>query len=369
MRFEQSESLVVETAEPAQHAPRKRLVHDIHQLRGVAILGVVLLHAIGMFIQVEMPPMAEGGLTWYASVLSTVLFHDFTILFTFISGVLFSALQQGAGWQRFYEKKIKYVLLPYLLMSAVFSLFAWSMTDGLTVLPLDAATYFSGLGKNLLLGAAQWPYWYIPVVSFLFLMTPLLLRAVEHAKGRWFVVGMALLPLVVSRTDTRLTVEIFGYFLGVYTVGLFWGKNHEAYVARLRPYLAHMALAFVGTSIVLLVLKIHDINLVRPVLIQESFFYIQKMALTGLLLVLLQRELKIPFLGQLATYSFTIYFLHTFVLQGVLYPWHAAGLTPASVFGGFISASAYVICVIAVSLGMSKVFHTVLGHRARLLVG
>lgn len=139
MRFEQSESLVVETAEPAQHAPRKRLVHDIHQLRGVAILGVVLLHAIGMFIQVEMPPMAEGGLTWYASVLSTVLFHDFTILFTFISGVL--------------------------------------------------------------------------------------------------------------------------------------------------------------------------------------------------------------------------------------YPWHAAGLTPASVFGGFISASAYVICVIAVSLGMSKAFHTVLGHRARLLVG
>lgn len=92
----------------------KPFVNSIHAFRGFAIINIVAIHAIEFiffFAGTAQSPQ-KPDLTLFAWT-ESILFHDATLYFTFISGILFSLVLAERGYARFFKSKLSYVILPY----------------------------------------------------------------------------------------------------------------------------------------------------------------------------------------------------------------------------------------------------------------
>ena len=91
----------------------------LHSFRGLAILKIVFGHAVaaacigayGVF-DVSKPIL----------IISEVFYHDSTLYFAMISGLLFSKILKPRGYYKFYKSKLKHILLPYLFFTVVLTL-------------------------------------------------------------------------------------------------------------------------------------------------------------------------------------------------------------------------------------------------------
>jgi fucose 4-O-acetylase-like acetyltransferase len=98
----------------------------VHSFRGFAILNVVAVHALALAVIIPRNWAADP--TAPLSVLSETLFHDSTVYFALISGLLFSSILRARGYRNFYQSKARYVLIPYIVCTIVFSLMRWDET-------------------------------------------------------------------------------------------------------------------------------------------------------------------------------------------------------------------------------------------------
>ena len=106
-------------------------------------------------------------------IVSEIFYHDSTLYFAIISGLLFTRVLEPKGYFKFYTSKVKNILLPYLFFTLLLTFIAIrfhdarSFQDGLVY-------YFSKVLRNLIYGKANFALWYIPVLIVLYLATPVL---------------------------------------------------------------------------------------------------------------------------------------------------------------------------------------------------
>jgi surface polysaccharide O-acyltransferase-like enzyme len=93
----------------------------LHSFRGFAIINIVFIHAFGYALY-EFNNQSIDLKSPY-SIGNELLFHNSTIYFAVISGILFSVVLKSKGYKRFYSNKFKNVLLPYLFLTLFFSIF------------------------------------------------------------------------------------------------------------------------------------------------------------------------------------------------------------------------------------------------------
>lgn len=352
-------------------------LHYVHSFRGFAILNIVAIHAIAAALLVPVDFVPDTTAPLY--VLNETLFHDSTLYFALISGLLFSSILQARGYRRFYRSKMLYVLSPYIFCTVVFSVVRWnSQGTGLLALPSDMQDYLASIWPNLLRGEAQFTYWYIPVLLFLFAVTPLLSRLTRAtgyaAAPAWLIM---LLPLAFSRPEFRegvdqLTAGTLIYFTGAYTIGLYLGQNLEArldFVARWHRPLLALAIA---TTLTLAALQFAGINRFGGFSLQESLFYVQKISLAAIVLLWLRSrsENQPRWLTVFANEAFSIYFLHIFfiLLLGDLF-WvllRDPDLQPLSIY---LAGPAYFVFAVSMSMLLIYLLRAMLGRHSRLLVG
>src|SRR5699024_273539 len=100
-----------------------------------------------------------------------------TIIFVFISGFLFEHLfAKNFNFLRYFNKKLKYVIGPYLLVSIIPILDKLYVQEQLLWLPdflvnqpdILKALYMLITGKHF------GPYWFIPMIVIFYLISPLL---------------------------------------------------------------------------------------------------------------------------------------------------------------------------------------------------
>ena len=349
----------------------------VHSFRGFAILNVVAIHAFALAIIIPRDWAADptGPLT----VLNETLFHDSTIYFALISGLLFSSILRPRGYQSFYRSKAMYVLLPYIVCTIVFSLVRWDQTGtGILAWPSSWSDYIDSILPNLVHGEAQFTYWYIPVLLILFAITPLL-SALTTAKSyaaipAWLVM---LAPLVFSRPDfgegtSQIVAGTVIYFAGAYTVGVYLGNQLEPRLDRIAGYRKFLIAAAVLSSVILIELQLAQVNRFGSFSLQESIFYVQKLSLAALVLLWLRAlERKQPrWLTYFANEAFSIYFLHVFfILLLADLSWtfvHDKGFLPWSVY---LAGPAYFAFALAMSVLVVRVLRLLLGRNSRLLIG
>ena len=221
----------------------------LHGFRGIAILAIIGAHAwsvLGSFGAQQNNP----DYIWLYSFTET-LFHGSTLFFALISGILYSRVLRGKSWGTFFKNKAANVILPYALLTVLLTALSWPQY--LEYGKANGITFFfpEELSKNLVFGQVQTHLWYIPVLTVLFLCTPLLALLLKPGRG----IGLLLLgvmPLVVSRTPfpQLLSWQTIAFFLGAYAVGMYLGDRLEAMLAFVRQHLSALLALLVAFTAV-----------------------------------------------------------------------------------------------------------------------
>jgi len=345
----------------------------IHAFRGFAILNIVVIHAFGFvfFLAESMENPAESALM-VLNWINSILFHDATLYFTFISGILFSMILQERGYVQFFKSKLNYVFLPYLFFTALFTWRNWPFDGG-------AAVFFDGtvlqfvqvVGKNLLTGGAVFTLWYIPILLVLYVATPLFAKLLATKEAKWLNVAIILSPLIISRVWPAISWTNYAYFLGAYLLGMYTGANYRLVIETVRRHAVLFIATAIGASAVLVVLFIAEDPGWGVVRFTETAWYVQKIAISGLVLLWFERSITmVPrWLDVLGNYAFAIYFLHGYLLFEIYGLMVRAGLVLENAAVIIFWAIATYVGVIALSVLITVAAKTALRGKSRYFLG
>ncbi|MEO7462307.1 MAG: acyltransferase [Ferruginibacter sp.] len=346
----------------------------LHSFRGFAIINIVAIHAIGLALFISSNNPKDPF-----SIANELLFHNSTIYFAVISGLLFSVVLKSKGYKKFYSSKFKNVLLPYLFLTLLFSIFN-PTENNFFALHTDLVVYLRGALRNFIYGKAQFPYWYIPVLIFLYLVTPLLDYIMNIKKwGSMLIMLIILLPLAISRVELidignkdSLYLSTMIYFTGAYAAGMYFGANPEERFEWVKKNMLLFILITVISSVAIIYFEFKNVDKFGAWSLRGTMFYIQKMCLSGIFIIVFKnrRERQPGWLGQIASYAFTIYFLHAFFLFLLYGLWMS--LSPMHIiapFNIFVTSLIFIILSIAWSILFGWIFKKLFGKYSRMLVG
>jgi probable poly-beta-1,6-N-acetyl-D-glucosamine export protein len=299
-------------------------LNSLHYFRGIAILFIVVGHCIGLSGYQMSSPLRK---------LFANLLYGGTALFVFISGFLFHHVYyKKFNYKDFLVKKVKHVVLPYLVFSVFLLLYYLTIRhDG------PFLTYFSSADNSaaiesfrlaalcLLTGATNFAYWYIPFIMVVFAASPLLIHYIRLSLRAQIVIfcSLYLIALIVHRpVNNILVLQSVVYFLPVYLLGIIASIHKEDIYARLEGKELYLLLILLSLAMYQVVfydnfLNFHKNPLVVSVL---DINLIQKTILCIFFMVWLHRfeEAEFASLGALADASFPIYFIHPIVLLALL---------------------------------------------------
>ncbi len=340
--------------------------------RGVAILFIVAGHSFGTW-SID---------TFSEKVIANIVYSG-TALFVFISGFFFHHIfYKDFGMKIFMSKKVKNVLIPYLILSTLgFIYFAISSkpfpfldrlisTDGSSWMD-----YIQLYVSYLWTGRIMYAYWYIPFIMIMFLLSPLFISYIRLSLAARLTIMLILLvfsALFVHRPILNMSpIHSVIYYIPVYLIGINCSINREQF----EPFIKGKTLFFGLTVIALAVIQSMYFNSRGALSKADIFSYggldiniFQKIALCFFFLSLLHHyeNKTIPGLKLLASSSFAIYFLHTWVLHII------NQYRPYSLFSGTPEVLVW-LGIIAVTVSMSLLIaysiKAVLKHNSRYVIG
>lgn len=354
--------------------PKPRFIAHLHAFRGFAILNIVVGHAFNGAI-VWVKPETKPAFDRYLSIAKEAVFHDTTIYFALISGLLYAMVLSGRSWGSFYWRKVLYVFCPYVLISTLLTLWQWPLflNDPPYGAPFKGgfADFLQAAGSNILTGEAMYHLWYIPVLAMLFIATPLISALLKDKRLRWLVVVLVLLPLVISRVGFKLHLVSVIYFLGAYALGILAGSNYDRWLGWVERHLRLLGAAAAVLTMLIAWMYQADVRYVGPVSIRETAFYVQKLAIAAVALALLKRgEAHLPkWLEVIATYAFAIYFLHAFLIYLLNFAGNALLTGHPGLAATLMLSAVWAVIALGASVAIAAGLHRLLGKKSRMLVG
>ncbi len=340
--------------------------------RGIAILFIVAGHSFG----------AWSVDTFSEKVFANIIYSG-TALFVFISGFFFHHIfYKDFKMTIFMSKKVKNVLVPYLILSTLgFCYFAISsksfpfvdrlMSTDVSSWPDYLQLYFSYLWT----GRIMYAYWYIPFIMIIFLLSPIFLAYIQLPLTARVVMMLILLvfsALIVHRPTLSLSpIHSVIYYVPVYLLGINCSLNREKFDSFIKGKTLFFGMMVLAFAILQSLYFDSRGALSKPDIFSYDGIDInifQKIALCFFCLSLLHRyeNKSIPALKHLASSSFAIYFLHTWVLHIInhFHPFRLFSNIPeALVWLGVITLTVVTSMLIAYSV------KAVLKHNSRYLIG
>jgi peptidoglycan/LPS O-acetylase OafA/YrhL len=355
----------------SQSVSKNKRLPYLDFFRGVAILQIVVLHAgRALFNRGYAAPIPDSHVA-FATI--DIFFHNATVYFTLISSIIFAHVFAAGNFVAFLKSRMLNVAAPYVVVSAALTVLL--ALRGGSPAELDIAGIVGEALYNIGRGSAWNQLWYIPIILALYVLTPTLYALARAPQARLAVALIIVSPLAFSRTGTELSMGTLIYFAGPYMLGLLIGCDPERWLDRFARHIPALTAAALATTAALYVLYFAQKDFIGPVSLRESLYYIQKLALGGLLLVGLRAWSRMPgrirdkVLGLAASTSFGVYFIHAPALRPI-----------ADVIGGF-SSGAPSLAVLAGSILLASaaavlfswiviwVARRVFGKRSRLIVG
>ena len=292
----------------------------IHIFRALAIIMIVAGHCFGC-----RQPLISATIN--------TLLKDGTVFFVFIAGFLFQYLSDNFSYAPYLKKKFFNVVSPYLITSVV----------GISAMLLyPKSNPFAGVNKLIQIGmflttgrVHNLPTWYIPMTCIFFLFAPLLIKLEKKFLNNSLLFlclsALLLFSCLCPRPETDVFVtsglsayeSYIGYlkyilfstmlFFPVYVLGMFLAARRN-YISKLYENRFYLWSLFGGSSMVSFYFIYQQILPGRLLL--------PKIFLTLLLLAYLEhydctfsRHTRLnAALGTIATYSFSIFFLHYYFI-------------------------------------------------------
>jgi hypothetical protein len=337
-------------------------LENVHRFRTLAIVGIVIAHTL-------------FNLSWAPHdsrfIVLNALANESSIWFFFIAGFLFRHLSKNFDFRFYLAKKLKYVLLPYLVVSipaliASLTFYDQQMPPSFDQLSLPVKTsLFLLTGKHLA------PLWFVPTITLIFLMAPLLLWI---DKQRWpYAALLLLIPLSawLGRDGILIHFSLSGYWsavskavylLSAYIFGMFCSCYYTQVMAFVARWRFHVLIA---------VLVAFAIAVLNAGSYSVGGLYSFKLLSAPLILYALSRPAAavLDRLAVLGHASFGIFFIHCYFLVSFKVLLGFMGLPPL-LEGGIISTLALTALILSLSLIALLCIQTLLGKQVcRMLVG
>ncbi len=346
-------------------------INSLHYFRAIAILLIVAGHSYAF---------------WYVDTLGEKILANLitggSALFVFISGFLFHHLNaRQFAYARFIGQKIKYVLVPYLILSVAGLLLftAYPGTDPSS--PALAASWVAGWTEYLALAARHlWTgelftaYWYVPFIMIIFFLAPLFVWQTTLSRGTQLAIFVSFLGLALLArrpTGNFSPVHSVIYYLPAYLAGIMCSAERVRLFEFLENKTVALGVGVFALAVGQAILEPRFGNFHKNDIFSFAgldIILIQKLVLCLFLLSLLNRyeQRHMPSLNYLATLSFAIYFLHPWVL--VLLK-RSGVLNAAQVLPGFLSFVLTAPTVLALSILLAQLIKLGLKNRSRFLIG
>lgn len=339
----------------------------MNHFRAIAIIIVVAGHCYGI---------AVLRVSTTVEKIAVNLLAGSTDLFAFISGFLFHhVFYKKYQYQSFVLGKIKNVFIPYLLLGALpVLLFVYQKTDGRIFFLSDGSGIFRAYVVPALkyygTGAFLTAYWYVPFIMMMFMLSPLHYLFIKSRPALQFglTVMFCISAILIHRPVENIDIlQSIIYFTPVYLIGILCSEYRNKIYGALN-----------GMEPILLAL------IVSLAALQENFGYvgnyhklafayggldilfIQKILMCLFLLISLKRfeSVNNKIIHAVATTSFTVYFLHSFILWGI-----------SRAFGKYLALdswmmfSLYVAAIVMLCVGIAKATKKAIPKYSRFLPG
>lgn len=349
------------------HSNRREFLPYIHSLRGLAILFIVGIHCRTSF------PWKDKGVE--------LLFESFldngTIIFVFISGFLFEHLfTHNFNFKKYLNKKLKFVIIPYLLVSIVPIIDKLYFEDSLRWLPpvlnnqpdLIKGFYMLVTGKHF------GPYWFIPMIVIFYLISPLLVvlnnaRFYKYIFPLVFIAGLFTYKFGYYSN----TWDSFLYFLPIYLFGMFSSYYKDDIIAQSKWLLYTCVIIYLIVTTLELTghLEIHKLIGFEPNTQPDYLFNFTKFKVSLLCIALLLifyniRYRKMSILKVLGDYSFGIYFIHLYFIVATQFVVNSQIEAFRMTTPLFL---VYTVLVTIVCVAIIYIIKKIFGNKSRYLIG
>ncbi|MHB8134442.1 MAG: acyltransferase family protein [Anaerolineaceae bacterium] len=244
------------------------MIKKLLALNGIAIIGAVLYHAAGWgfismfwwtdrFLPVTVPNFSlKGSFSYFGLRFIEQIIIIAIPAFLFVSGyfIVFASGKESAPKWKWIFTRIKYLVIPYLIWSTI--LICMNVFFG--------ESYQPGQIVNMILtGKAIEAFYFIPLIIQLYLLSPILTRAVKAKPFLMLSISFILMILVhLGQYASMLGISYIGKsFLSLFTHAwlfpgnLFWfvfGIYIGFFYASIQEKLVRFRLLFLTISLVLI---------------------------------------------------------------------------------------------------------------------
>ncbi|WP_425514760.1 acyltransferase family protein [Comamonas fluminis] len=185
--------------------------YSADNFRAISILFVILSHLVNL-------SLLNNSLNFFLT--------DATTWFLFISGYLFFQVESNENFSyfKYLKKKIKFVITPYLIISAP-CILAGIYFHQPQIYEISTEKY---IAWSLLVGGlVNGPMWFTPMIAIFFLASPVFLNLTQ--KNTLILLLTAAAGIIISIFSSRPTLNSnpiysFIHFFGFYMLGLFFFK-------------------------------------------------------------------------------------------------------------------------------------------------
>jgi hypothetical protein len=324
----------------------------INNYRGIAILLIILIHAIGAVHHEDSAILLGVGL----------LLDNATILFVVVAGYLFSSLSINFDYLKFIKHKFQIIIIPYFFVSipAVFIYLSglknthyWIDMNWFHSLNfVYQYLYLMASGSHLV------TLWFIPMIIPFYLFSPgIVYLKNKQLLGAFFI--LSLLPaLWYGRPEFSENNLVWSlYFLPAYIFGMLLFQYPRIY-ENLANY----------SSILLLVYIAIYLSLSWHAAFSSSVDLLWKMGLAVILIACSKRYLaqKNKWLNMFARLSFYLFFVHGYFIGAIrMLHSHLFGIE----ITGLLAASASFATTIILSLASFVIIKWILKDKSKIFVG
>ena len=284
---------------------KSKFRYSLENFRGVAIIFVMLSH-ISSF---QSMGAASNYLFFFLG--------DATAWFVFISGYLFYYLEVNKfKYFDYMQKKLKYVILPYLILSIPAILvglyFLRNILYDLT--PLNY-TFWSLLTGGMVVG----PMWFIPMIVIFFLLTPVF-NTLAKTKYIYIAAFVALIFSIFSSRPIHNANPVlsFLHFLGFYLLGIAAAKSVDfldALSSSVKMKIIYASLFVFFLAGFIYAGRVNEVGGFYDGLGLVNYIILGKLGLLIAIFFLFEQfmEQRRGMLGYLAKISFGLFFIHGFM--------------------------------------------------------
>jgi surface polysaccharide O-acyltransferase-like enzyme len=353
-------------------------LNNINYFRGIAIIFIVFGHCITFGIT-----HFYENTTFLAKIIKSVA-PGGTTFFVFISGYLFHHIYyKKFQLGHFLFKKIKYVLLPFLLFSSL-DIFYYLMRFLCSFFFSNAHEVYLEKIKSLdlikiyLLGHSEIPIglWYVPFIMVVFSLSKFYIKfvTINYKTQLWIISILMIISIIIHRTHDDRISGIFQnvlYFTPVYLLGIFVSKNNKIIYSKIIGKAFYLLLiTLIITIFQVKIGKIETISELKGIGIKNlDFMVIQKSLLSIFFIVYLMKfeYKKISLINLLAANSFGIFFIHgvyIWLFNAIVFKLQIT-FTSNSILTFFLTAS----LVLALSLLTTILIKKFLKKKSKYIIG